>query len=181
MTVFQRPPAFFSDDHGQSMVELALTLPLLLLIVIGIIDVGRIYAYGIATTNAAHEAAIAAARDPQARLAGVDTLGLSVGPVGDVTGICQRARDELGIGAPPVGQSPCTAAPLTVECQRGGAVCGDEPRGLRLFQNDGAGGADVTVTVTYQLDLLTTYLVGRVIRVNPVRVHATASYVGLGE
>jgi hypothetical protein len=181
MTVLLRQPAFLSDDRGQSMVELALTLPLLLLIVIGIVDVGRIYAYSIATTNAAHEAAITAARDPQARLAGVDTIGLSLGPVGDVTGICQRARDELGIGTPPVGQSPCTTAPVTVECLRGGTPCGDEPRGLRLFQNDGAGGADVSVTVTYQLDLLTSYLVGRVIRVNPVQVHATASYMGLGQ
>jgi Flp pilus assembly protein TadG len=51
-----------AEEGGQSLVEVALCLPLLLLIVIGIVDVGRIYAYKVAVTNAAREAAVVGRR-----------------------------------------------------------------------------------------------------------------------
>lgn len=149
---------FGADESGQSMVELALTLPLLLLIVIGIVDVGRIYSFSIATANAAREAAIAAARDPQV----------------SAETICQHARDELG-GGPAL--SPCATAPITIQCQRGGAACGSADR--VLWQS--AAGADVTVTVTYQVTLLSGFLVEKVFAVNPVSVGSTATFGGLSE
>jgi len=52
------------DERGQSLVELALVLPLLLLLVVGIIDFGRAYNNYIIITNAAREGARAASHFP---------------------------------------------------------------------------------------------------------------------
>jgi Flp pilus assembly protein TadG len=149
------------DDGGQSLVEVALTLPLLLLIVIGIVDIGRVYAFEASVTNAAREAAAYAARDPQA--------------TGDQ--ICQRARDELRIGG-----SGCASSDVTVLCTRVGPIaCGNETSTPVLYQTPGQAGADVTVTVTYRVPLLTGHLVGRAFAVNPVSIGATAWFPGLGQ
>lgn len=47
----------FKSEKGQSMVEFALVLPILLVILCGIIDFGWLYSCKIASTNAAREAA----------------------------------------------------------------------------------------------------------------------------
>lgn len=167
-----------AEDRGQSFVEVALCLPILLLIVIGIVDIGRVYAYKVATTNAAREAAIFGARFPQA-------TGAT---------ICQRAIEELASGS---GGGPCLADPsdpdpldpktwrstvgsIKVECTRAGGPCGNAPT-PRLFQGLGAGGAEVSVTVTNRVSLLSTYLVSRAFQFNPVEVGGTATFIGLGE
>jgi|GEM_PF-1898784 len=148
------------DEHGQSLVEVALTLPLLLLIVLGIVDVGRVYAYKSAATNAAREAAIYAARDPRATQ----------------DEICRRAREELGAGAAP---SNCATAPIAIRCTRAGLDCGNDASDLRLYQADA--GSAATVTVQLDVQLLTGYLVGRAFKVNPVVVGATAVFAGLSQ
>lgn len=48
------------SQHGQALVEFALVLPVLLLLVFGIIEFGRIYASNIMINNAAREGARAA-------------------------------------------------------------------------------------------------------------------------
>jgi Flp pilus assembly protein TadG len=159
MTVSSRPAAFLSDETGQSMVELALMLPLLLLIVIGIIDVGRIFSYAIAATSAAREAALAAARDPQAT----------------ADAICERAREELDAGA---AADPCATPEITVDCVRDGVSCGNAS-GVVLAQT--SAGAAVTVTVRYRVQLLSGYLVGRAFNVNPVTVTGRVAFAGLSE
>lgn len=149
------------DDEGQSLVEVALTLPLLLLVVIGIVDIGRVYAFETSVTNAAREAAAYAARDPQATK----------------DAICQRARDELGVGG-----GGCVTGDVSVTCTRVGSLdCGNETTTPVLYQTPGQAGADVTVTVIYRVPLLTGYLVGRVFPVNPVNVGATAWFPGLAQ
>lgn len=159
--------AFAADERAQSLVEIALAVPLLLLIVLGLVDVGRIYTVRVGTADAAREAALLAARDPQATL----------------DSVCQRARDSLGAGP---AAAPCSATPVVVTCTRavsaGAVTCGNDTttRAL-LFQTPGAAGADATVTVSYELNLLTTYLVGRAFAVNPVHVTSTAVFKGLRE
>lgn len=149
------------DDRGQSLVEVALSLPLLLVVVIGIIDIGRVYAFEASVTNAAREAAAYAARDPQA-------------PADD---ICQRARDELGIGS-----GACVGSDLSITCTRVGLVdCGNETADPILYQTPGQAGADVTVTVVYRVPLLTGYLVGRAFAVNPITISSTAWFPGLAQ
>lgn len=162
-----------ADDRGQSLVELALMLPLLLLIVLGLVDVGRVYAAKAGTMNAAREAALYAARDPSA-----PALNVTLPDGTAVRGICQHARDEMGAGS---AVDPCSTSPITITCARGGVYCDSDATGLRLYQNDGAGGAVVTVTVAYDLPLLSGYLIGSLFQVNPVRVQGTATFVGLGE
>lgn len=160
-TVVSGLRSFVYDEGAQSLVEIALCLPVLLLIVIGIVDIGRVYAYKSAITNAAREAAIYAARDPQTPF----------------IAICQRARDELGAGTVP---NPCTTSPINVSCQRTGASCGDDP-GVPIYQVNGASAATVTVTVRYDLPLLTGYLVGRAFSTNPVHIYGSAAFDGLGQ
>ncbi len=65
------------SSRGQSLVEFALTLPLLMLILIGTLDLGRITASYVILANAAREGARYGAAHP-----------------GDATGIAQRARAE---------------------------------------------------------------------------------------
>jgi Flp pilus assembly protein TadG len=151
------------DERGQSLVEVAICLPLLLLIVIGIVDIGRVYTYKVAVTNAAREAAFYGARDPQSAKDGTN-------------GICQRARNELSAGA-----GSCSTPTITVECLRGGVDCGTSPAVPALYQTTAAGGADVSVTVTYRVPLVSTYLIGRAFTINPVAITSTATFVGLGQ
>lgn len=89
-----------ADEAGQSTTEIALALPLLLVILLGLVDLGR--AYGLASTlsNAAREAAIYAARTSTATQAMV----------------AQRACDESGLvdygtPCPPVFVVTCTPCP----------------------------------------------------------------------
>lgn len=51
-------------EAGQSMVELALAVPLLLLVVLGVADFGRAFYYTTAITNAAKAGAVYAAMNP---------------------------------------------------------------------------------------------------------------------
>jgi Flp pilus assembly protein TadG len=56
---------FARDGRGQSLVEVALALPVLLLLVIGIADLGRVAHYGISLSHATRDAAALAAREPK--------------------------------------------------------------------------------------------------------------------
>jgi len=67
-----RPPhslnLFFLLSHrsprGQSLVELALTLPILLLLLVGVLDLGRLYFAQITVVNASREGARYATTNP---------------------------------------------------------------------------------------------------------------------
>jgi len=48
---------FFKDDRGQAMVELALVLPILLILFMGVIEFGRVYHSYLVITNASREGA----------------------------------------------------------------------------------------------------------------------------
>jgi DNA-binding NarL/FixJ family response regulator/Flp pilus assembly protein TadG len=152
-------PTLAAEERGQSLVEVALTLPLILLIVIGLVDVGRVYGYAISATSAAREAAIFAARTPTAL----------------AEDICQRARDELGAGG---AINACDTQPIRVVCERGGAICTNDT-GLRLWQSPG--GADVRVTVTHTVSLLSGYLIGRAFGTGSVQISGFAAFTGLSE
>src|SRR2546425_6599448 len=52
-----RCPRVSYSKKGQAIVETALLLPLLMLLVMGSADLGRVFYYSIAVTNAAREAA----------------------------------------------------------------------------------------------------------------------------
>ncbi len=81
-------------QRGQAAVELALLLPVLLLIVVGIVDLGRAYRAAVMLTNAAHQGAVygsssatAASDADEIRdivLADAATIGGSVAVTSDV-------------------------------------------------------------------------------------------------
>lgn len=76
------PPAYVSpmskrSARGQSLVELALTLPLLLIILVGVIDLGRVYFTYMTVVNASREGARYGAANPN-----------------DSTGAIIRAKNE---------------------------------------------------------------------------------------
>lgn len=67
-------------DKGQSLVELALLLPLLCLILVGIIDLGRAFNAYIVITNAAREGARYGALHPD------DTSGIKARVINEAVG-----------------------------------------------------------------------------------------------
>jgi Flp pilus assembly protein TadG len=139
------------DDRGQSFVELALAFPVLLLILLGLADFGRAFFYTSAIANAAREGAAYASLN--AGTATATTVGYKV---------C----NETGF----VAWSPTASCPgvsTTVE-QNGSPVTGTVGKG-----------SDVKVTVTYGFQLISAYLVGRIVDTSPIQLRASATYPGL--
>ncbi len=73
----QRDERALSRGKGQSMVEMAIVMPLLCLIMLGTLDVGRVFFDYIQMRNAAMEGAIYGSRNPS-----------------DTPGITQRVTDH---------------------------------------------------------------------------------------
>jgi Flp pilus assembly protein TadG len=89
-------PAGSRRQRGQSVVELALILPMLLFIVLGTLDLGRLFISYDSVLNAAHEGAFYAAYNPSLLPAGV---------------VSQAAAQDPGLGL--------TASNVTVTCYNG--------------------------------------------------------------
>jgi len=70
------------SGRGQSLVELSLILPVLLILALGVVDYGRVYFEYVSITNAARTGAAYASTD-------ADTAA-------DLTGIRAAALDDLG-------------------------------------------------------------------------------------
>jgi Flp pilus assembly protein TadG len=87
---------FSRKTGGQSLVEVALALPILLLLVLGIADLGRFAFYSIAVTHAARDAAEYAMKDLRVTDAKVRT----------------RVCGEMSLDGP-----KCVG--LVIECSRG--------------------------------------------------------------
>ncbi|MDP9265333.1 MAG: pilus assembly protein [Chloroflexota bacterium] len=92
---------------GQSLVELAISLPVLLLIVLGLADVGRAFYYTSAIANAAREGAIFASRQATASDAAV----------------AQHACNETGFAA--YGTACPSELIVTRTCSTACATAGD--------------------------------------------------------
>ena len=140
-----------SNDSGQSLVEIALTLPLLLITLLGMVDVGRAFMYSTAATNAAREAALYAAKTST-----------------DVGTIALRACNELGLSA------YTTTVPSysgdTATCDSGATVqCSPCP----------SAGQDVTITVRYQFSLISGYMFQRLLGRDSLTATGVASFRSL--
>ena len=124
--LFHHPP---SGERGQSLVEFALMLPILLLMLMGTLDLGRLYFAYVAIHNAAGEGALYAAINPQCIHAGD-------GPAcADPNNAEYRAKHES-----PAGAIDWTRIAIDVEpADRSGLREGDP----------------ITIIVRYDYDILT--------------------------
>jgi Flp pilus assembly protein TadG len=136
-------------QSGQSLIEFALTLPILLLIVLGALDLGRVFNAYVAITNASREGARYGASNP------ADTMGIKNRVVIEAagSGIVINASDPSAI---------------KIDCYR---VSDD----FHYAQcNDAYKGDKIQVTVEFNFEFMTLYL----LRVPNVRL-STATTMAL--
>jgi Flp pilus assembly protein TadG len=113
LQVRRRPPA--KKGRGQSFVEFALVLPLLLFLLLGTIDFGRVFFTNIAVANAARAGAIRASQTPMDYAGIAAATGMEAGNVvnGAFSGMtCSTA----GLVTTCQG-SPQPAARIVIRCQ----------------------------------------------------------------
>jgi len=141
----------FGGNAGQSLVEVALALPLLLLILIGVADIGRAFYYTTAVAAAARQGAayVAATASPvPATLKNKACAATGFDPSGDC-GAALTATD-LTDAIPATGCDGAISTPGTVAVQ-----------------------------VTYALELISGYLVNRIFPLQTVTIRACATYPSL--
>jgi Flp pilus assembly protein TadG len=98
-------------DTGTSLIELAIVLPVLLLLLVGAVDFGRAYYLEIEVAHAAHAAALYGSQNP------TDTVGMQNAAVADAADVPNFSTSsvtasygcECSDGSSPV--VGCTAAP----------------------------------------------------------------------
>lgn len=133
----------FADQLGQSLVEFALVIPLLLVILLGVADLGRAFYYTSAIANAARAGAAYAA---------------ATGPSATANNIKARVCNETGF----------VAYSATPDCP-----------GLDAAAVFDAG--RVTVTVTYDFDFFSAYLVNGIFHINPLVLRTSATFPSLSQ
>jgi Flp pilus assembly protein TadG len=141
------------SDDGQSLVELALALPILLLILLGLADFGRAFYYTTIISNAARAGAAYLSQNPAAGQL----------PVTNANSVKSKVCNETGLFT---YNDPANCS-LTVR-----------PPTASDFTSY-AGGQDAVVSVTYDFTLISSYLVNRIVSTNPLPLRAQATYPGL--
>lgn len=141
------------SDEGQSLVELALALPVLLLLLLGLADFGRAFYYTSIISNAARAGAAYLSQNPAAGQL----------PSTNANSVKSKVCNETGLFA---YNDPANCS-LTVK-----------PPAAADFTGYGSG-EDAVVSVTYDFRLISAYLVGRVVSTDPLPIRAQATYPGL--
>lgn len=153
--------------RGQSLVEVAISLPVLLLLALGVTDIGRAFYYREAVTNSARQALRVAVSPPQqatadAVCAGAGgpsaiTVTTSIPPGGSSIGtIANSASLESSSNGTPAGSvlSGSTLS-VTFHCLAGKAITNKTSNGAGPLD---PGSDSVTVRVTYRLSVITPLL-----------------------
>ena len=122
-------------SRGQSLVEFALILPLLMLFLAAVLDLGRIFYANISLLNAAREGAFQAAKTPDSFIPGADC---DENPTADNMIVCRVQLESMG------SMVTVDAADIALEC----SATGCPP----------AAGSTVTVKVEGSFTLLTPLL-----------------------
>jgi Flp pilus assembly protein TadG len=102
-------------ERGQSLVELAFVLPLLLLLLVGIIEIGRFAFYSILVANAARAGAQYGA---QSLATAADTTGISTAGTNDAPGVIApntlTVSSTQSCGCSSAALGPCGALAICV-------------------------------------------------------------------
>jgi hypothetical protein len=142
--------AFWLRDAGQSLVEFALLVPILLIVFLGAADVGRLFFYTSMISNAAREGAIYAANN-------------SAAPPGNCSSGCVDLR------AGPVYQHVCDASGAAAHA----APC---PVELKVAAATYGPGHDAVIVVTYDFSFIVTSLASRLIPSSPLTLRASSTF-----
>ena len=137
------------EQGGQSLVEFALALPVLLLILLGLADFGRAFYYTTAIASAARVGAEYAAH---ATVTSPNT--------GFTNQIKLKVCNETGL-VPYNDASSCATSPIDVPSAQFGP------------------GQDAVVTVTYNFQPVSAYLVSRIVGTPTLLLRATATFPSL--
>jgi Flp pilus assembly protein TadG len=124
----RRTPAHEKGERGQSLVELAFVLPVLLLLLVGIIEIGRFAYYSILVSNAAR--------------AGAQYGAQSLATAKDVAGIRAAANNDgqggAGLTVTPTQLCGCSGASLSGACPATLCVLPNHPLVYVRVQVDGS-------------------------------------------
>lgn len=105
---------------GQSLVEFALVLPVLLLLVLGALDLGRLFSTKITLTNAAREGANYLARHPTDALNGyANTIN--------------AATNEASLPSMSISSVNCSPKDTDFSCMRGGTATVETTANVNLI------------------------------------------------
>jgi hypothetical protein len=151
-------------ERGQSLIEVGLTFGILILLVSGLFDLGRIWYVYLALEDAAGEGALYLSIDPYCEEAtDVDYLG---NPCSDPFNATYRIRNAVGGDVINWSRASFTVS-LPEQVDDSGVP----------FRNVGE---QVKVDIYYTLDLLTPVM-PRFLGLNPIRMHATATQTIISE
>jgi len=154
--------------RGQSLVETAITLPVVLLLALGVTDIGRAFYYREAVTNSTRQALRVAVSPSQQATADAICAGTGSGPLavtvtspippagGSISTIANEAALESSNNGTPAG-SVIAGATLTVtfHCLNGAAVTNANANG---GGPQSAGADSITATITDTMRIITPLL-----------------------
>jgi hypothetical protein len=154
--------------RGQSLVEAAITLPVVLLLALGVTDIGRAFYYREAVTNSARQALRSAVSSYQLPTANNVCAGTGGGPVavtvtspippsgGLIASIANQAALESSSNGTPAG-SVISGATLTMtfHCLNGAAITNATANGQGPTN---AGSDTITATITQRMNVITPLL-----------------------
>jgi Flp pilus assembly protein TadG len=103
---------FFRDENGASLVELAVMLPLFMLLLFGSVDLGRAYFLVTEVAGAAHAGAEYGVQDP------TDTTGIEAAATDDAPNVA-----NLTVGAPTYGCECSDGTAFTANCTSAPTTC----------------------------------------------------------
>ena len=162
------PSRFGLSRRGQSLVEASLTLPVVLLLALGVTDLGRAFYYREAVTNSVRQSLRIAVSKYQQTTANTICSGTGSGPLavtvtspippagGAIATIANQAALESSSDGTPAG-SVLAGATLTVtfHCLNGAAITNATGNGLG--PND-PGSDSVTASITRRISVVTPLL-----------------------
>jgi Flp pilus assembly protein TadG len=154
--------------RGQSLVEAAITLPVVLLLALGVTDIGRAFYYREAVTNSVRQALRMAVSSYQESTANTICAGTGGGPVAvtvvsaippsgsTITTIANQAALESSSNGTPAG-SVIAGATLTItfHCLNGAPVTNATSNG---GSPSNAGSDSVTASITNRMSVITPLL-----------------------
>ncbi|HVC75935.1 MAG TPA: TadE/TadG family type IV pilus assembly protein [Candidatus Micrarchaeaceae archaeon] len=153
--------------HGQSLVEVAISLPVLLLLALGVTDIGRAFYYREAVTNSARQAlriavspaqhatadAVCAGAGGPSAVTVTTSLGSSGGSIASIVNLASLESSSNGTAAGSVISGGTIS--VTFHCLAGAVITNATSNGAGPLD---PGSDAVTVSVTYRLNVITPLL-----------------------